>query len=156
MYNDILIATNGGVASARAVEHAVDLAAERDATLHALFVVDEDAYSAYSGDEYVDGHEGPEYGLREHGERALADVERRCLDAGLTVETHLVRGVPHQTVVDVADELGVDLMVAGSKRRPDAYRALLGSVTERVVRLADRPVLVVKTPVDEAGERVVP
>lgn len=46
-------------------------------------------------------------------------------------------------------------MVAGSKRRPDAYRALLGSVTERVVRLADRPVLVVKTPVDEVGERVV-
>ncbi|WP_435129756.1 universal stress protein [Halobaculum sp. D14] len=152
MYDDILIATNGGVASERAVGHAIDLAAERDATLHALFVVDEDAYSAYSGDEYVDGHEGPEYGFQELGEDTLAEVKRRCADAGVDFESHLVHGVPYETIVDVADDLSVDLVIAGSKRRPDAYRSLLGSVTERVVRLIDRPVMVVKTPVDEEGE----
>lgn len=168
MYEDILLATNGGVASMRATEHALELAADRErlldgldvavergATIHALFVVDEAAISAYSGDEYVDGHEGPEYGLEDLGEETLADVRERAEDIGVTVETYLRYGDPEEVIVEVADELGVDLVVAGSQRRPDEYRSLVGSVTERVVRLIDRPVLVVKTPVDAEGEPIV-
>lgn len=167
MYEDILLATNGGVASIRATEHALELAAdrarllddldvavEREATLHALFVVDEQAISAYSGDEYVDGHEGPEYGFEELGEETLADVRQRASGQGVNVETHLQYGRPEETILEVADDIDADLIVAGSQRRPDEYRMLVGSVTERVVRASDRPVLVVKTPVDEGGEPI--
>lgn len=45
--------------------------------------------------------------------------------------------------------LFVDLLVLGRKRRPDEYRALLGSVTDRVLRLTTRPAVVVKTEVSE-------
>ncbi|UIO98840.1 universal stress protein [Halobaculum sp. CBA1158] len=170
MYEDILLATNGGVASIRATEHALELAAdrarllddldvavEREATLHALFVVDEAAITTYSGDEYVDGHEGPEYGFEELGRETLADVRDRAGGAGgagVNVETYLRHGRPHETILDVADEVDADLVVAGSQRRPDEYRSLVGSVTEKIVRLIERPVLVVKTPVDEAGDPI--
>ncbi|WP_435064900.1 universal stress protein [Halobaculum sp. EA56] len=167
MYEDILLATNGGVASIRATEHALELAAdrarllddldiavERKATLHALFVVDEAAITTYPGDEYVDGHEGPEYGFEDLGEETLADVRDRGAKQSVTVETHLRHGTPEETILAVADEVDADLIVAGSQRRPDEYRMLVGSVTERVVRASERPVLVVKTPVDETGEPV--
>lgn len=167
MYEDILLATNGGVASINATDHALDLAADRarllddldiavdrEATLHALFVVDEAAITTYPGDEYVDGHEGPEYGFEDLGEETLAEVRERGADAGVTVETYLRHGTPDETILEVADEIDADLVVAGSQRRPDEYRMLVGSVTERVVRASDRPVLVVKTPVDEEGEPI--
>jgi nucleotide-binding universal stress UspA family protein len=58
-------------------------------------------------------------------------------------------GRPAETIVRYADKNDVDLLVLGTKRRPDEYRALLGSVTDRVLRLTTRPTTVVKTEVDE-------
>jgi nucleotide-binding universal stress UspA family protein len=43
--------------------------------------------------------------------------------------------------------VGADLVVMGTERRDDEYRRLVGSVTERVVRMADVPVHVVKAAV---------
>ncbi|QLG61854.1 cation-transporting P-type ATPase [Halorarum salinum] len=53
------------------------------------------------------------------------------------------------TVVRDGETRDVDLIVLGTRRRPAEYRSLLGSVTDRVIRLTDRPSLVVKTGVDE-------
>jgi len=148
MYDDILLATDGDAGSENATTHAIRLAALHDAMLHALFVVDSDVYSAYSGDEYVDEREGPEHGLEEVGEDALAAVRERAAGHGVEVIETLGRGRPHEEVVRYADEEGVDLIVLGTRRHPEAYRSLLGSVTDRVVRLADGAVTVVKTTVE--------
>ncbi|WP_299331387.1 universal stress protein [Haloplanus sp.] len=148
MYDDILLATDGEVGSENATTHAIRLASLHDAMLHALFVVDEAVYSAYSGDEYVDEREGPEHGLEEVGENALAAVRARAADDGVeTVET-LRRGRPHEVIVDYATDNDVDLIVLGTRRHPEEYRSLLGSVTDRVVRLCERPVTVIKTTVE--------
>jgi len=148
MFEDILLATGGEAASDRATDHAIKLAAHHDATLHVLFVVDSDVYDAYSGDEYVDGHEGPEHGLEEVGEEAIAAVVERANARGVDVEGHLTHGQPAEEIVEFAREAGVDLAVLGTRRRPDEYRSLLGSTTDRVLRLAEMPVTVVKTPVE--------
>jgi nucleotide-binding universal stress UspA family protein len=148
MYDDILLATDGEIGSENATAHAIRLASLHDAMLHALFVVDEDVYSAYSGDEYVDEREGPEHGLEEVGEDALAAVRERAADHGVEVVETLRHGRPHEVIVDYAADNGVDLIVLGTRRHPEEYRSLLGSVTDRVVRLADEPVTVVKTPVE--------
>lgn len=147
MYDDILLATDGEIGSEDATTHAIRLAALHDAMVHALFVVDEDVYSAYSGDEYVDEREGPEHGLEEVGEDALAAVRERAAENGVEVVESLRHGRPHEVIVDYAAENGIDLIVLGTRRHPEEYRSLLGSVTDRVVRLADEPVTVVKTPV---------
>ena len=148
MYDRILLSTDGSVASTEAESHAIELAAVHDAELHVLYVVDETVYNAYSGDEYVDEAEGPEHGLEEQGEEAIAAIRQRASDAGVgSVET-VRHGRPSDVIVDYADETDAELLVLGTKRRPDEYRALLGSVTDRVLRLTDRPTLVVKTEVE--------
>jgi nucleotide-binding universal stress UspA family protein len=145
MYDRILLATDGSIASENADAHAIDLAAAHDATLHVLFVLDEGVYTAYSGDEYVDEAEGPEHGLEERGRAVLDEVARRTEERGVEVVTAMERGQPHETIVDYAAEADADLVVLGTRRRPAEYRNLLGSVTDRVLRLTDRPALVIKT-----------
>lgn len=148
MYNNILLATDGEVGSTNATTHAIRLAALHDAMLHTLFVVDSDVYSAYSGDEYVDEREGPEHGLAEVGEDALMAVRERAADHDVEVVETLQHGRPHEEIVAYADENDIDLIILGTRRHPEEYRSLLGSVTDRVVRLADQAVTVVKTDVE--------
>jgi nucleotide-binding universal stress UspA family protein len=151
MYDRILLATDGTVASENATDHALDLATTHGATLHALFVVDEDVYSAYSGDEYADGAEGPEHGLEERGRTVLGGVAARGAEADVEVVERLERGRPAETIVGAAKEADAELVVLGTRHRPSEYRNLLGSVTDRVLRLTDRPAVVVKTEVDDGA-----
>jgi nucleotide-binding universal stress UspA family protein len=147
MYDKILLSTDATVASERAEAHALDLAGATDAVLAVLYVVDEDVVTAYSGDEYVDEAEGPEHGLEERGEDTLAAIESRASEAGVDIETTIQHGDPAETIVAHADDQDADLLVLGTKRRPEEYRTLLGSVTDRVLRLTTRPTTVVKTEV---------
>ena len=145
MYDRILLATDGTIASENATSHAVSLTAAHDAVLHALYVVDESVYTAYSGDEYVDAAEGPQHGFEEHGRETLEEVASAAAEAGVSAVDALEYGDPAEQIVDYGDEHDVDLIVLGTKRRPEEYRVLLGSVTDRVLRLTGRPVTVVKT-----------
>ncbi|WP_128225264.1 universal stress protein [Halobacteriaceae archaeon SHR40] len=149
MYDRILLSTDGTVASEQAGAHALDLAAALDAVVHVLYVVDEDVVTAYSGDEYVDEAEGPEHGLEELGEETLSELRRRAAEADVDIQTAIHHGRPAETIVEYADDHDVDVLVLGTKRRPEEYRALLGSVTDRVLRLTTRPATVVKTEVSE-------
>lgn len=149
MYDRILLSTDGTAASEEAESHAIALADAHDAVLHMLYVVDEDIVTAYSGDEYVDAAEGPEHGLEEHGKDTLASLREAAADAGVEVVEALQHGRPAETIVEYADDHDVDLLVLGTKRRPDEYRALLGSVATRVIRVTGRPTTVVKTEVSE-------
>lgn len=149
MYDRILLSTDGTVASDEAESHAIELATAHDADLNVLYVVDQDVVTAYSGDEYVDEAEGPEHGLEELGEETLTEIQSRASDADVDVETAMRHGQPAETIVVHADDQDADLLVLGTKRRPDEYRALLGSVTDRVLRLTTRPATVVKTEVNE-------
>ncbi|RNJ26421.1 universal stress protein [Halosegnis longus] len=149
MYDRILLSTDGTAASTAAETHALELASATDAELHALYVVDEDVVTAYSGDEYVDEAEGPEHGLEEEAKKTLAALRDRAAEMGVDIETVTRQGQPAETIVSYADDADVDLLVLGTKRRPDEYRTLLGSVTDRVLRLTTRPATVVKTEVTE-------
>jgi nucleotide-binding universal stress UspA family protein len=149
MYDQILLATDGTIASKNAESHAIELAEMHDATLHVLFVVDESIYTAYSGDEYVDEAEGPEHGLEERGQEAIEEVRSSAEDSEVEMIEAVKHGHPVETILEYGDRQDIDMIVLGTKHRPAEYRALLGSVTERVLRLTTRPTVVVKTEVDE-------
>ncbi|AEN06619.1 universal stress protein [Halolamina sp.] len=149
MYDRILLSTDGGVASDAAETHAIELAAQHDATLHILYVIDESVVTAYSGDEYVDEAEGPEHGLEELGEKTLTAVQKAAADAGVETVEVIRQGEPAEIIVEYADDEDMDMLVLGTKRRPEEYRTLLGSVTDRVLRLTSRPAAVIKTEVSK-------
>ncbi|THE65382.1 universal stress protein [Salinadaptatus halalkaliphilus] len=149
MYDRILLPTDAEKGTELATEHAIAVAERTDTDLHLLYVVDSDVYASYTGDEYVHEFEGLEAALEQVGEDALETAAEAAREAGLEPTVAVRHGRPHEEILVYADEMDVDLLVMGSKERPGEYRQLLGSVTERVSRLASRPVTIVKTPVEE-------
>ncbi len=148
MYDRILLPTDASAGADRAIEHAIDAAKRYDAELHVLYVVDTDTYSSYPGDEYVHESEGLESALERAGNEAVETIIEAAESEGVEAEGVLRHGVPHEEILAYADSADVGLTVIGSKNRSGEYRRLLGSVAERVTRMATRPVTVVKTPVE--------
>jgi nucleotide-binding universal stress UspA family protein len=149
VYDRILLPTDMSAGVDRAVDHAVDAAQRYDAELHVLYVVDAEAYSSYPGDEYVHEFEGLETALERAGRDAVEAIADRARSEGVETTTAIRHGVPHEEILAHAAEAGVGVTVIGSKNRPGEYRRLLGSVAERVARMAEHPVTVVKTPVGD-------
>jgi len=79
-------------------------------------------------------------------DEALARLEgvRGELGAGVAGEACVVRGRPADTIVGFADQEGCDLIVLATSAARGLQHALLGSVTDKVIRLARCPVLVVR------------
>jgi nucleotide-binding universal stress UspA family protein len=70
----------------------------------------------------------------------------RVTAAGLEGEIAVVHGVPFQEILETAKTQQVDLIVMGTHGRTGLEHVFLGSVAEKVVRLAPCPVLVVRQP----------
>ncbi|MBX0296140.1 universal stress protein [Haloarcula nitratireducens] len=140
MFDNILVPTDGSDCAQAAVGYAADLATRYEASVHALSVVDSRMLE--------DGPQSDEVTK----ERATI-AERACNDlseSGISVEQAVRTDIPHKAILRYATEQGVDLIVMGTHGRTGVERYLLGSVTERVVRLSDAPVLTVKT-ADDGG-----
>jgi glycine betaine transporter len=73
----------------------------------------------------------------------LATRVRRKLGANVRVKTHVLPGAAYAAICRLAAKLAPDLIVVGTHGRTGMKHALLGSVAERVVRHAKRPVVTV-------------
>jgi nucleotide-binding universal stress UspA family protein len=85
-------------------------------------------------------------GARKWAESALEDWVSKARAEGLSARAVVRTGVPHQEIVALAQDERADLIVIGTHGRGGINRVLLGSVTDRVVRLAPCPVLTVREP----------
>ena len=140
MYDDILVPTDGSAGTDEALTHALDIAGQRGARIHALSVVDRRIYLSAERDQQDAILES----LNNSAEEAVAAVRDRAADSGVETVTAVRDGVPHSEILDYADEAGVDLVVIGTHGRTGRDKIVnMGSVTERVVENADQPVLVV-------------
>jgi len=70
----------------------------------------------------------------------------RVTAAGLEGEIAVVHGVPFQEILDTAKKRQVALIIMGTHGRTGLTHILLGSVAEKVVRLAPCPVLIARQP----------
>lgn len=141
MYDNLLVPTDGSPASLGAVDEAVSLASAVDAHLTAVYVVDTRDYGTLPEGEFT----SLATELEAEGERALKEVEDRAQAADVSVATAIVRGIPHESILEYADETDADVIVMGTHGRTGIDRFLLGSVTEKVIRSTDLPVLVTRS-----------
>lgn len=81
--------------------------------------------------------------------RQLADLAARHGGEHLAIETHLAMGEPAATTVTLATRLQCDVIVIGTHGRSGLPRVILGSVAERVVRMAHGRVIVVPPPAED-------
>jgi len=131
----ILVPTDGSDVAEAAAAHAVDLATVTGASIHVVHVVDVGVLPAEESGVLLDE-------LQRAGQRALESVIDRAEAADVSsVQASVLSGSPYRAIVDYAESEDIDLVVMGTHGRTGFDRYLLGSVTERVVRLSDRPVL---------------
>ena len=140
----ILLATDGSEEAELATLRAVDLVDATNSELHVVHVgVLPTFLDSYPG---TLGYERRLYEEIEEISRELLRKESwRVKAAGGTVSgTHLRMGQVDLEIVALAEELGADLIVMGSRGLGGVRRALMGSVSDSVVRHAHCPVLVVR------------
>lgn len=138
----IVIATDFSPGSAAAVDAATSYCSPTAGTrLDLVHVVEPTAFSA-PPPLTVDFDQARVEDARTNLERA-ADRLRARVDPAVHTRTVLLTGTPHLEVCRLADEVGADLIVAGTHGRTGLRHAMVGSVAERIVRHAGRPVLTV-------------
>lgn len=141
----LVVATDLSEISARALRLAGSLAKMLGARLTVLHVLDVRGLTAgfTEIDAYVDVGQVLE-SLDADAQRAVpAFVQRVGVPEGVPVRTEIVHGVPVDEIVASAERLQADLLVLGTHGRSGFTRLFFGSVAEKVVRLAHRPVLTI-------------
>jgi len=83
--------------------------------------------------------------VEESARQALEKMLAQHEGKGVKLEPVLRVGVPWEQILEVANEVGADLIVMATHGRKGLPRALLGSVAEKVVRLSSVPVLTFRT-----------
>ena len=124
----VLLATDGSREAQLAATTAADLANSTNSELHVVHQTE------------VEPAE-----LQREAQRQLDEQVRIVEEAGGTVkEAHLRQGQADEEIVDLAHSLGIGLIVMGSRGRGRMRRALMGSVSDSVVRHAHCPVTIVR------------
>ena len=141
IFEHLLIPTDFGESSARALDLAVKLAVELGASLTLLHVYEIPMYG-YTGMEMaaVDLLTPIEDAAREQLATTLADVKRKVPAA----KSLLRRGVVWREIVATIEETHPDLVVMGTHGRHGVSHVLLGSVADKIVRTSPVPVLTVR------------
>jgi nucleotide-binding universal stress UspA family protein len=144
----ILLATDGSEEAKLAFASAADLSKKTGSELHVVYVghmplVSYESPGAITLDPDLSGR------MQEDAEQeARRKLDEQVRQVGKTdgevAEMHARVGRPDAEIVGLADELGAGLIVLGSRGLGPLRRALMGSVSDSVVRHAHCPVLVVR------------
>lgn len=146
MFKTIVVGTDGSETATQAVHQAVELAKELGATVEIV-----SAYEPVPAQRLrQERREAPEelqwaINPREDVEATLEAAAGIADAAGLKVNTHRRQGDPADAILDVAEEIGADLIVVGNKGMTGAKRFLLGSVPNKVSHHAPCSVLIIRT-----------
>jgi nucleotide-binding universal stress UspA family protein len=150
----ILLATDGSREAELAARTAADLAEKTGSELHLVHVFGiAPWYPVYPEVTALGGVEREEPMLEEDLERTSEQRAREILDTeverarsagGTVAQAHLREGGVAPEIVALAEDIGAGLIVMGSRGRGGIRRALMGSISEAVVRHAHCPVTIVR------------
>ena len=143
-YKTVVVGTDGSDSSLRAVDRAGHLASGPDAKVivaTAYFPASEDTRAAdlLKDEGYKMAGNAPIYAI-------LREARDRAKEAGATnIEERAIVGSPVDALVDLAEEVGADLLVVGNVGLSTIAGRLLGSVPANVARRSKSDVLIVHT-----------
>lgn len=139
MYRAILVPTDGSEAALDAAEHAYSLGERYGATVHVLAVIEQSESASIVG-----RGDGKLETLRDEG----SDSTRRIVEAAEARDVEAVGAVemgdPKRAILEYAEENDIDVIVMSTNARSGVGRFLRGSVTEKVIRDGEIPVLAVQ------------
>lgn len=136
-FDSVLLPTDGSEQAEQAAIWGIALANQLGATVHLISVVDR----AKTGglESLFDGEDAEE--LLERAAEHLSSINDEARDRNIDVVTVTTEGSPAKEIVAYADDEDIDVIAMGTAGRGGFKRAVLGSVTDEVIRKANVPVL---------------
>ena len=135
----ILLATDGSPDATVAARSAIELAGATGSELHVVHVGEFlPTYLAFTEEEPAE--------LRQRA-RELLDAQKKRIEGelgGTVAEAHLLLGRPAEEIINLSERIDAGTVVVGSRGQGSLRRAVLGSVSESVVRYAPCPVFVAR------------
>lgn len=138
MFKQILLAVDGSDNSIRSAQHAIALAEKFAGTIDVLYVVD----SNKAKEDVLYATNKFEIELKR--KEKLKPIRALLEKSELNFTTHVLHGEPGPEIVTFANEKGFDCIVIGSRGLNNLQSFLLGSVSHKVAKRAECPVLIVK------------
>jgi nucleotide-binding universal stress UspA family protein len=138
-YRKILVAVDGSDSSKNAFRQACKISRDDKSWITVITTIPfyQDLFQMPSIQEKVNKT------LRADAEKILSEIKKIADEEDAFIKPRLEEGNPSDTIVDVADEGNYDLIVMGRRGKSRLERALVGSVTARVIGHSQRDVLVV-------------
>ncbi|HSP20965.1 MAG TPA: universal stress protein [Planococcus sp. (in: firmicutes)] len=139
MYKKILLAVDGSDHSIRAAEQAIKIAApSTDSQVTIVFVADH----ANAKNEVL--HSGSSMELDLQRRKKMQPVEKTLAAENIKYKVKILHGTPGPAIVEYANKEKFDILVIGSRGLNSLQEMVLGSVSHKVVKRANCPVLIVK------------
>lgn len=139
MYKKILLAVDGSEHSLRATKEVSKIASlVSDCIIEVIFVADYDK----AKNEVLHSHGKEELELSRR--KKLLPMEEQLRTNNLSYQIKILHGEPAPTIVDYANKEKFELVVLGSRGLNSLQEMVLGSVSHKVVKRVNCPVLIVK------------
>ncbi|WP_442598768.1 universal stress protein [Neobacillus sp. D3-1R] len=139
MYKKILLATDGSEHSKRAAENAIHIAkSSPNSKIEVIYVVDHDKVKSDVLQNWNSAN------FEDKRKARMKDVERIAQESKVSYEIKILHGEPGPTIVDYANKHQFDIVVIGSRGLNVFQEFVLGSVSHKVAKRANCPVLIVK------------
>ncbi|MEO0202111.1 MAG: universal stress protein [candidate division WOR-3 bacterium] len=139
MFKKILLAYDGSDGAKLALEKALEIALQTKAK---LFVLSVGRIPEYAGS--ISEVEEAKYQAQKYYSKILNEVSEKAKERGIYAETIIRYGKPADVIVDMANQIGADLIVMGIKKHHPLRRRILGATADKVVDLANCSVLIVR------------
>lgn len=139
MYSNILLAADGSENALRAAKEAIKIAScHTGCSIEIIYVAD----FSKSKNEILhsQGTEELEFSRR----KKIAIIENEIKNNNINYSVRILHGEPGPSIIDYANEGNSDLLVIGSRGLNAFQEMVLGSVSHKVVKRANCPVLIVK------------
>jgi len=133
----ILLATDGSEYARQAAQQAIDLAEARGATLHVICVVDRRRFDepALSSAELTTIY------AEDHAAICVNEVVNIAEERDVRVEGDTRHGIPHEVILDYADEIDADVIVVGEHGSHEEH---FSGVGQKVLEGSERDVRVIE------------
>ncbi|MFC2946953.1 universal stress protein [Virgibacillus sediminis] len=138
MFKRILLAVDGSEHSIRSANYALELAEKFDGSIDAVYVVDGETAKK----DVL--HNANKFEIEKKRKEKIRPIKEMLEASEVPYDTHVLHGDPGPTIVEFANEREFDCVVIGSRGLNDLQSFILGSVSHKVAKRAECPVLIVK------------
>lgn len=135
MYKNILLASDGSAHAERAAQQAIQLAHLHQGEVTILFVLNP---STSNGNERTLEQEV------QYSQKKLRNTETSLKEANISFSIEVMKGDPAPEIISYANRNSYDVLIIGSRGLNSLQEMVLGSVSHKVMKHSECPVLIVK------------